>query len=62
MRMIGGAVLVLIGLTVLAAAVVSEFRPGVWLAIGLCAGGAFAIFEGRKGWCAARAMGLKTPW
>jgi hypothetical protein len=25
-------------------------------------GGAFAIFESRKGWCALRAMGLKTPF
>jgi len=24
------------------------------------AGGAFAIFEGTIGWCAARAMGFKT--
>jgi hypothetical protein len=25
------------------------------------AGGAFAIFEARAGWCIVRAMGLKTP-
>ena len=24
-------------------------------------GGAFAIFEARAGWCALRAMGIKTP-
>ncbi len=25
------------------------------------AGGAFAVFEARAGWCAVRAMGFKTP-
>jgi hypothetical protein len=25
------------------------------------AGGAFAIFEARAGWCAIRAMGFRTP-
>jgi hypothetical protein len=25
-------------------------------------GGAFAIFESRSGWCAIRAMGIKTPF
>ena len=24
-------------------------------------GGAFAIFEGRTGWCVVRALGFKTP-
>ena len=24
-------------------------------------GGAFAIFEGRTGWCVGRALGFKTP-
>ncbi len=24
-------------------------------------GGAFAIFEGRTGWCAVRALGFRTP-
>ena len=25
------------------------------------AGGAFAVFEARAGWCAVRAMGFRTP-
>jgi hypothetical protein len=34
----------------------------LWLGpSGIIAGGAFAIFEGRTGWCAARAMGFRTP-
>ncbi|MEK9909631.1 MAG: hypothetical protein ACPHDQ_03595 [Candidatus Thalassarchaeaceae archaeon] len=28
---------------------------------GAFAGGAFAIFEGRTGWCVVRALGFKTP-
>ncbi|HET9929795.1 MAG TPA: hypothetical protein VFQ35_03875 [Polyangiaceae bacterium] len=33
-----------------------------WTAtLGLLASGAFAIFEARKGWCAVRALGIKTP-
>ncbi len=33
-----------------------------WWAVGLLAivAGGFAIFEGARGWCALRAMGLKT--
>ena len=33
-----------------------------WVATAaVIAGGAFAIFEARAGWCALRAMGFKTP-
>ena len=33
-----------------------------WLAVaGSTFGGAFAIFEARKGWCIVRAIGIKTP-
>ena len=33
----------------------------IWLAFaGLLSSGAFAIFEGAKGWCAVRAMGIRT--
>jgi uncharacterized membrane protein HdeD (DUF308 family) len=44
---------------------------GVWLlvreehefwAMGLCVLGAFAIFEGIKGWCAIRALGFSPPF
>ena len=47
----------------------------VWFALGpsahwavhglqalLALGGAFAVFEGLVGWCAIRAMGVKTPF
>ena len=33
-----------------------------WIAVaGSVFGGAFAIFEARKGWCIVRAVGIKTP-
>ena len=33
-----------------------------WItSIAMVVAGAFMIFEGRKGWCALRAMGMKTP-
>ena len=33
-----------------------------WMAVaGSVFGGAFAIFEARKGWCIVRAIGIKTP-
>ena len=33
-----------------------------WVVTVACVlGGAFAIFESRKGWCVLRAMGMKTP-
>ena len=36
--------------------------PNIWLIVcALIGGGAFAIFEARKGWCIVRAAGFKTP-
>jgi hypothetical protein len=29
--------------------------------IAACCGGAFMLFEGLVGWCAVRAMGMRTP-
>jgi len=29
--------------------------------VGMFAGGALGIYEGRSGWCIARAMGINTP-
>jgi hypothetical protein len=35
----------------------------LWIVVGgvLMVAGGFMIFEGVKGWCAARALGIKTP-
>ena len=32
-----------------------------WGVLGSIAGGSFAIWEARAGWCIVRAMGFKTP-
>ncbi|MBI1909647.1 MAG: DUF2892 domain-containing protein [Deltaproteobacteria bacterium] len=51
-RIIAGSVLAGLGLPLL-------LIPPVGLTmIGL---GAFMIYEGKKGWCALRAIGIKTP-
>ncbi len=50
-----------IGLVLLATALAA--RQGHWLAgVGLAAGGAFCLFEASRGWCVARACGVKTRW
>jgi uncharacterized membrane protein HdeD (DUF308 family) len=60
-RLIYGILNVVLGL-VLALAAARGHSPWLWLfAAVLLAGGAFAIFESRKGWCVVRAMGFKTP-
>ncbi len=33
----------------------------LWTGVGASAGGLFAIFEGASGWCALRALGMRTP-
>ena len=51
----------LIGLTLLGSAVAAwRFH---WLAgVGLTAGAVFCLFEALRGWCVARACGVKTRW
>ena len=55
--------LLIIGLIISAAFFLAGVEIGLlWLAPGgAIAGGAFAMFEGRTGWCVARAIGFKTP-
>jgi hypothetical protein len=35
-------------------------RPGRWFCFVLVAAGGFALFEAVRGWCIARACGIKT--
>jgi len=49
----------LMGLALLAAAAFS-LRESIWLAALLAATGAFGVFEALRGWCLARACGIKT--
>jgi hypothetical protein len=62
LRLIMGAVFALDGLTLL---FLWAWRTGShvgWItSILMIVAGAFMIFEGRTGWCALRAMGMKTP-
>ncbi|MBM4113520.1 MAG: hypothetical protein FJ253_09165 [Phycisphaerae bacterium] len=34
----------------------------LWTSLGAIAGGLFAIYEGASGWCALRALGMRTPF
>ena len=57
-----GIVLVVIGIVLLFAWALRGGTIWAWVVtVGCMLGGAFAIFESRKGWCALRAVGIKTP-
>ena len=62
LRLIFGLVFLLDGLILL---FLWGMRTGShigWItSIVMIAGGAFMVFEARKGWCALRAIGMKTP-
>lgn len=53
----------LLGLIFLAAGIfLIVAKDSAFWGMGLCAFGAFGMFEGLKGWCAMRALGVKTPF
>ena len=62
-RLVWGGMLVLCSLLLGVLAVVGVLVGWwVWALAGvLLVGGAFAVFEARKGWCLLRAMGIRTP-
>jgi uncharacterized membrane protein HdeD (DUF308 family) len=63
LRLVYGIVLLGVGAWVLYSQAWPGENPWWWvLGIFLLLGGAFAIFEARRGWCAMRAMGWQTPW
>jgi uncharacterized membrane protein HdeD (DUF308 family) len=60
-RLVYGILNLVLGVVLALAAAMGQ-SPWLWLfAAVLLAGGAFAIYESRKGWCVVRAMGFKTP-
>ena len=62
-RLIYGVAFVLLGLVLLFAWALRGGGAVAWLvSVIALLGGALAIFESRKGWCAIRAMGIKTPF
>ena len=50
-----------LGLVLLVGAVFSRSQS-VWLAALLAAAGVFCLLEALRGWCLARACGIKTKW
>ena len=61
-RLIYGVLMLVLGVVLLF--VWAEPFGGWWrwaIAIACMAGGAFAVFEARAGWCAIRAIGIRTP-
>ena len=62
-RLIYGVAFVLVGVVLLFAWALPGRGVLAWI-VSLVAivGGAFAIFESRRGWCAIRALGIRTPF
>ena len=61
-RLIMGAIFLLDGVILLFLWALRTGSHVGWItSIVMILGGAFMIFEGRKGWCVMRAMGFKTP-
>ena len=63
-RLVGGSVSVFAGIVALLLIVVGILPENIITigsVVGMFAGGALGIYEGKSGWCIARAMGIKTP-
>ena len=63
LRLISGFVCTAAGavLVMLAFLLDRAFWPLLLAGVALLAAGLFQVFEARKGWCAMRALGFKTP-
>jgi hypothetical protein len=61
-RLVGGAAIDLCGVALILTSVLSA-NSSAMIAVGvfLSVTGSFMILEGARGWCALRAMGIKTP-
>ena len=60
-RLIGGIIASLCALALIIAWAFTGSRAMLITGIVLCITGPFMIFEAARGWCALRAMGIKTP-
>ena len=63
-RLVGGSVSVFAGIVALLLIVVGILPENIFSigsVVGMFAGGALGIYEGKSGWCIARAMGIRTP-
>ncbi len=57
----GRLIRAVLGLMLLGAAVVLHRVHGL-ASVGFVVSGAFCLFEALRGWCVARACGVKTRW
>lgn len=60
-RLVGGVIVDLCGVALIVTGALTGSRGALTVGIFLCVTGSFMIFEGARGWCALRAMGIKTP-
>jgi hypothetical protein len=61
-RLIYGLVLLVVGIALIFLWAARAGSLLSWIIAVCCLmGGAFGVFEARAGWCAIRAMGIKTP-
>ena len=61
-RLIGGGITLLVAAVLAGVILIAGLDPLWWWAVvGTAAGAAVQLYEGWSGWCALRAMGIKTP-
>ena len=62
-RLFGGILSLLIGITIGVLYGMEILNSSYWytISIFMIIGGCFGIFEGKSGWCVARAIGIRTP-
>ena len=63
-RLVGGSISLVAGIIALLLIVFGILPENIFSigsVVGMFAGGALGIYEGRSGWCIARAMGIRTP-
>ena len=60
-RLVSGVSVDTCGTALIVTGVLADSTAMLVLGILLCIAGSFMIFEGARGWCALRALGIKTP-
>ena len=60
-RWVTGIIVDLCGAGLFLAGLFTHSRKMLWAGVVLCVSGSFMVFEGLRGWCALRAIGIKTP-
>jgi len=60
-RLVGGIIVGLCGVALILTGALINSTGMLIVGIFLCVTGSFMIFEGARGWCALRALGIKTP-